>query len=112
MDIVRVNEKFPYSECKPGGVLSSSVIGKSFNYDALRPFEGLSAASGIDIAKLADLLGFEVKTLAGFSLYSGSKPGLEPYCFLDDESKELYVFSIGEYQPGRMLCVLDALIRI
>jgi hypothetical protein len=41
------------------------------------------------------------------TLYRGTKRGTDLYYFTPNEGKDLYIFSLGEYQPTRFICIYN-----
>ena len=72
-----------------------SNIGGNLSFNA----DDISFALSLPVAKLGSI-----------KIHKGSKQGLKLYfCILDDL---LHVFSFGEYQPGRFVCIYEGTVKL
>ena len=55
-------------------------------------------------------LSLPVTNLGAVKIHKGSKQGLKLYFSIMDDL--LYVFSFGEYQPGRYLCIFECTVHL
>ncbi|KUM53771.1 hypothetical protein [Rheinheimera sp. EpRS3] len=55
-------------------------------------------------------LSLPVTNLGAVKIHKGSKQGLKLYFSIIDDL--LYVFSFGEYQPGRFLCIFECAVHL
>ena len=59
---------------------------------------------------IALALSFEIIKLGPVKIFNGSQPGLKLYYYI--VSGLLCIFSLGEYQAGRFLCIYEASIKL
>ena len=52
-------------------------------------------------------VGGRVMSFDNETLYRGTKKGTDLYYFTPNEGKDLYIFSLGEYQPSRFICIYN-----
>ena len=85
----------------------------NFNLQNLKPLKELIKSNIILPLNIEDIildLSFGVTDIGPLKIYKGSKKGLKLYFYNSDEF--LYLFSFGEFQAGRFLCIYEATIKI
>ncbi|GAB1258007.1 hypothetical protein NBRC116494_25090 [Aurantivibrio plasticivorans] len=60
-------------------------------------------------AQVSKQLGFKIADFDGTPIYLGAKKGLELFYQKIDDTDDFSIFSMGEFQPGRFICQLEAL---
>ena len=64
----------------------------------------------LDPDEISQSLGLNVTSFDGIKIYNGSKRGLKLYYQAErgNEKDILLIFSFGELQPGRIMCLFEA----
>lgn len=77
----------------------------------LKPiYELVQYIKGINFDEIANALGLSITNFDGMKTYHGSKRGLKLYCDIigDGNTRRVLIFSFGEIQPGRFVCLFEA----
>ncbi|SIS53623.1 hypothetical protein SAMN05421686_102221 [Thalassolituus maritimus] len=53
------------------------------------------------------VVGGRVMSFDNETLYRGTKKGTDLYYFTPNEEEDLYIFSLGEFQPSRFICIYN-----
>lgn len=68
--------------------------------------------SGLEIDKIIINAGFRITNFGSKNIYHGSKQGLKLFYILEniDEKAIYFIFSFGEFQPGRFICIFEGVL--
>ncbi|WP_025563028.1 hypothetical protein [Psychromonas sp. SP041] len=85
----------------------------SFTLGSLKPLKDLINSNirfPLNIEEIILDLNFGVTELGSLTIYKGSKKGLKLYFY--NNGQHLHIFSYGEFQVGRFICIYEATIKI
>ncbi|MCG6202774.1 hypothetical protein [Psychromonas antarctica] len=85
----------------------------SVSLQDLIPLHKLTSDVGqpnLNAEDIASALSFDITKLGPVKIFNGSKKGLKLHYYV--ASGLLCVFSLGEYQSGRFLCIYEAAIKL
>ncbi|MGF1732342.1 hypothetical protein [Photobacterium kasasachensis] len=81
----------------------------------LKPiYELVSFSNSVKPNEISSLLGCKITTLGKLKVFHGRKKGLTLYFHLSqlDNKPILLIFSLGEYQLGRVMCFFESAIGL
>lgn len=113
MRFERLNERcFDVDASKANEVvMTCSADGSSIQFKMQDLVEYPTLAKNISSSELSCIqtgLGFEIIDFDGEKIFLGRKKGLRLYGFLkNDVAREIFLFSCGEFQPGRFQVFLE-----
>jgi len=92
-----------------GYFVSENGFADRVEFKTLKPLSDLPPTIGIKPDEISALLKCKVVDFDGVKIYRGSKKGTQLYYHLIDQDFQccLHVFSCGEFQPDRYICVYN-----
>ncbi len=107
--LLREGKKIYDGELSEKDISFSPISFKNTEYIISEPstIEKISNASPDEIANILNL---KVVDFDGIKIYHGSKKGLK-LCYQDLNDNFSAIFSFGEYQPNRFICIFEGIIE-